>query len=179
MIKLSYGINTADGPTSSSGIIYADTNVERIKIIVTPLNQIKKGEIIKVRIKASTQEPYKKDISCEISLRVQELTENEYAIEDEVNRNYAILKLVNAESTGAQITLTFDPKDLRLDLNDEIYVNKVSEETSVIDGKNYVKKVVFNLDGETAKNIKFYKVDATQDFTYPKGSNKSAITVTM
>lgn len=179
LIKLNYGINSADGPTTNKGIIYASTNVERLKIVVTPTTQIQKGEVITVRIKASTQEPYRKEISCEISLRIQELTENSYVIKDEVNKNYAILELVNAENTAAQITLTFDPKELRLDLNDDIYVNKISEETSIVNGKNYVKKVVFNMDKESAKNIKFYKVDISQDYTYPKGGNSPAIRVTM
>lgn len=175
--KIKCGINSADGPTTTNGIIYATTNVSKVTIFVTPLTQINKGETVTVAIRASTQEPYKKEISCEVSLKVQEVTENTYEIEDVVNRNYAVLKLVNAQDTALQYTLTFDPRELRLDLNDEIYVNKISTETTTISGNEYVNKIVFNMDAEAAKNIKFYKVDMSQDYTYPSGETSPAIDV--
>lgn len=175
--KIKCGINSADGPTTTNGIIYATTNVSKVTIFVTPLTQINKGEVVTVAIRASTQEPYKKEISCEVSLKVQEVTENTYEIEDVVNRNYAVLKLVNAQDTALQYTLTFDPRELRLDLNDEIYVNKISAETTTISGNEYVNKIVFNMDAEAAKNIKFYKVDMSQDYTYPSGETSPAIDV--
>lgn len=135
--------------------------------------------MITVKITASTQEPYAKVISAEVSLKVQEVTQNSYEIEDVVNRNYAVLKLVNGQNTGVQVTLTFDPRVLRLDMNDEVYVNRTSVETSTINGNEYVNKIVFNIDKEAAKNIKFYKVDKSKDYTYPSGSTTPAIDVTM
>lgn len=66
---------------------------------------------------------------------------------------------------------------MRLDLNDEIYVNKISAETTTINGNEYVNKIVFNLDKESAKNIKFYKVDMSRDYTYPSGDTTSAINI--
>ena len=175
--KIKCGINSADGPTLTNGIIYATTNVSQITIFVTPLTTINKGETVTVAIKASTQEPYQKEISCEVSLKVEQQTTNTYEIEDVANRNYAVLKLVNAQDTALQYTLTFDPRELRLDLNDEIYVNKISAETTTINGNEYVNKIVFNLDKESAKNIKFYKVDMSRDYTYPSGDTTSAINI--
>ena len=175
--KIKCAINSADGPTSTSGIIYATTNVSQVTIYVTPLTQINKGETVTVAINASTQEPYQKEISCEVSLKVEQQTTNTYEIEDVANRNYAVLKLVNAQDTALQYTLTFDPRELRLDLNDEIYVNKISAETTTINGNEYVNKIVFNLDKESAKNIKFYKVDMSRDYTYPSGDTTSAINI--
>lgn len=175
--KIKCGINSADGPTSTNGIIYATTNVSKLTIYVTPLVQINKGETVTVAIKASTQEPYQKEISCEVSLKVKEQTTNTYEIEDVVNRNYAVLKLVNAQDTALQYTLTFDPRELRLDLNDEVYINKISAETTTINGNEYVNKIVFNVDKESAKNIKFYKVDISQDYTYPSGDTSPAINI--
>ena len=42
----------------------------------------------------------------------------------------------------------------------------------------YAKKVVFNLEAETTKFVKFYKVDKTQNYTYTGLAGTSAITVT-
>lgn len=177
--KISCAINSVDGPTTTTGVIYATTNVSQIKIYVTPLTQVNKGETVTVSLRASTQEPYQKEISCEISLKVKEQTTNTYEIEDEVNRNYATLKIVNAQDTSIQYTLTFDPRKLRLDLNDDIYINRISTATTTIDGNEYVNKIVFNMNKEATKNIKFYKVDMTKDYTYPSGDAECAINVSI
>lgn len=132
--------------------------------------------MITIRIKASTQEPYRKEISCEISLRIQQVLANSYEIEDVANRNYLVLKIVNTHDTGGNVSLEFDPNVVRIDLNDEAYLNRVegSEETN---SDGYVQKFVFTMEKEAAKNIKFYKVDMSQDYTYPSGNTDSVITV--
>ena len=132
--------------------------------------------MITIRIKASTQEPYRKEISCEISLRIQQVLANSYEIEDVANRNYLVLKMVNTHDTGGNVSLEFDPNVVRIDLNDEAYLNRVegSEETN---SDGYVQKFVFTMEKESAKNIQFYKVDMSQDYTYPSGDTDSVITV--
>lgn len=180
--KIKCTLNSADGPTSTNGTIYAkingkENNVSKVVIYVTPLTQIDKGETVKLSIKASTNEPYKKEISCEISLKVKQQTTNSYKIEDVPGRNYAVLEIVNAQDTGLQYTLTFDPKVLRIDTNDEACVNRVSETSTTVDGTQYLNKIVFNVDKESAKNIKFYKVDMTKDYSYPSGDTTPAVNV--
>lgn len=180
--KIKCTLNSADGPTSTTGVIYAkidgrENNVSKVGIYITPLTQINKGEIVTFAVKASTKEPYLKEISCEISLKVKEQTTNSYKIEDEPNRNYAILELVNAQNTALQYTLTFDPKVLRIDTNDELCVNKISGASTTIEGIQYLNKIVFNMDKESAKKIKFYKVDMTKDYTYPSGDTTPVINV--
>ena len=180
--KIKCTLNDVDGPTSTTGVIYAKTdgrenNASRIGIYITPLTQINKGEIVTFALKASTKEPYQKEISCEISLKVKQQTTNSYKIEDVPNRNYAILQIVNAQNTALQYTLTFDPRVLRIDTNDEACVNKISGSTTTISGTQYLNKIVFNMDGESAKNIKFYKVDMTKDYTYPSGDTTPAINI--
>ncbi len=180
-IKLLYGINEEGGPTETTGIIYADNggaedNVSRIKIVVTPKTQIEQNDIITIRIKASTQEPYQKEISCEISLRIQQVLANTYEIEDVANRNYLTLKMVNTHETGGNVSLEFDPNIVRIDLNDEAYLNRI-EGSEEVNSDGYVEKFVFTMDKESAKNIKFYKVDMSQDYTYPLGDATCVISV--
>ena len=180
--KIKCTLNSADGPTSTNGVIYAkindmENNISRVGIYITPLTQINKGETVTFAIKASTEEPYKKEISCEISLKVKQQTTNSYKIEDVANRNYAVLEIVNAQNTALQYTLTFDPKVVRIDTNDEACVKRISGTSTTIDGTQYLNKIVFNVDKESAKNIKFYKVDMTKDYTYPSGNTDSVINV--
>lgn len=144
--------------------------------MVTPKSPIQKDETITVKIKASTQEPYKKEISCEVTLRVKQVTVNSYKIEDVANRNYAMLELTNAQNSGMPVTLEFDPDVVRIDTNSEAYFNRV-EGSEVTNSKGYVKKFTFTIDKEAVKNIKFYKIDMSKDYTYPSGDANSVITV--
>lgn len=181
LTKLLYGLNSADGPTTTTGVIYAKTgnvenNISKVTIVVTPKNPIEENETIRIKIKASTEEPYKKEISCEVELRVRQTAVNSYSIEDVTNRNYMILQLVNAQNSGTPVTLEFDSNVVRIDLSDEAYVNR-TEGSEITDSKGYVKEFKFNMLKESTKYIKFYKVDISKDYTYPLGSTDSIIKV--
>ena len=86
------------------------------------------------------------------------------------------LKVINTHETGGNVSLEFDPNVVRIDLNDEAYINRV-EGSEEVNSDGYVEKFVFTMDKESAENIKFYKVDMSQDYTYPSGSTTSVITV--
>ena len=153
-----------------------NNNVSRLKIVVTPKRSIEKDEKIKVKIKASTKEPYKKEISCEITLRVKQITVNSYIIEDVANRNYLSLNLINAQASGMPVTLSFDPSVVRIDLSDEAYINRV-EESEAVDSNGFVKRFTFTMDKESTKNVKFYNVNMSENYTYPSGNLSPVITV--
>lgn len=180
--KITCSISGTNGLTSDDGIIYATTNTARVTILVNPVTgaQITEGETVSLKVTAKTEEPYQKEISCTFDLYIKLPEGNSYSIEDVEGRDYALLKLVNRSETATQATLTFDPNELRLDMNDEIYTdsaNRVSVETTTISGKEYINKIVFNIGAETAKNVKFYKVDKSQNYTYPGVEETSTITV--
>lgn len=175
--KIKCAIGSKDGPTSQDGIIYKTTNTSNVAIYVTPLVQINKGETVKIKLKARTEVPYIKEISCEITLKVVQLLGNSYEIEDSENNEYALLKLKNISEGAVESTLEFDPTKLRLDLNDEIYKSNIRIETTTINGNNYVKKITFKIEAESTKYVKFYKVDKTQSYKYPNGEASSEINV--
>jgi len=177
-IKCTVNSYDEDATNTDTGTILATTNTSKVIVYVTPLATMRENETVKVLVSASTEVPYQKTISCEFTLKIENQGGTNYSIEDVANRDYAILKLVNTNDIATQVTLEFDPSKLRLDMNDDAYVNNAGIETSTIDGNQYVKKVVFNLNGETAKNVKFYKVDKTQNYSYPGVQATSPITVT-
>lgn len=144
--------------------------------MVTPKHAIDKNETVTIKIKASTQEPYKKEISCEVTLRVKQIAVNSYSIEDVPNRNYALLKLTNVQGSGMPVTLEFDPSIVRIDLSDESYINRI-ENSEVTASGGFVKSFTFTMDKESSKIIKFYKVDVSKDYTYPSGDADSVVTV--
>lgn len=181
--KIRIGINSddIDAPTTTTGTISYSTNISKVGIFVTPISEIEKNDSVTINVTASTSVPYQKTISCEFTLKAVTQGENTYLIEDVVNRDYAILSLTCVNESGAQVTLEFDPSKLRIDMNDEVYINRIVDEdvTIDIDGKTYVKKIVFNIDAETTKNVKFYKVNKAQNYTYPGVQATSPITVTI
>lgn len=179
--KIQCSIVGTEGATTLNGkILRAENNTKRINILVKPIATISEGETVKFKVTAKTEVPYKKEISCTFSLYIKLPEGNSYSIEDVTGRDYALLKLVNRGETASQATLEFDPNELRLDLNDEIYTNPdmlVSVETTTISGNNYINKITFNIAKESSKNVKFYKVDKTQNYSYPGVQATSPITV--
>lgn len=175
-----------DGSTGSStieGIIYGvpptGTNESTVRILVNPKVELHKGDIVKLRVTAETEEPYQKQISCTYTLEVAQETLNTFTIEDVNNRDYAILKLVNKYETATPVILEFDPSELRLDLNDEIYRDNTGVGTTNIIGQGtFINEIEFTLPAEAAKNVKFYKVNKSENYSYSGVEGTSAITVT-
>lgn len=175
------GIVSQPGTILGSNSESSPTNVSIVTIKVNPKVVITEDDIIKVNVTASTTEPYQKTISCEFTLKPTAGGLISYTIEDVNNRDYALLKLTSPGEASV-VEIEFDPTELRIDSNDEIYVNRITEagsvETDTIGGKQYVKKFVFNMPAETTKFVKFYKVNKALNYTYPSGGADSAIQVT-
>lgn len=179
-IKCTVNSFDADATNTDTGTIPATTNTSTVTLFVTPLTTLNENETVTIQVTASTQVPYQKTISCEFTLKVVTQGGITSTIEDVANRDYAILNLINTEETTSQVTLEFDPNKLRIDMNDETYLNRIvaQDVTIDIDGKHYVKKLTFNISGETIKAVKFYKVNKAQNYTYPGVAASSVITVT-
>lgn len=176
--RLSCSIVGTEGDTTTTGTINHTTNTSRINIMVKPTgDKIDEGETVSLLVTASTTEPYEKTISRKISFHINLPNGNSYTIDDEPGRDYAILKLVNLSTSDTEATLTFDPSKLRLDLNDELYTDSSYFVSKQTDGNGYINKIVFRVDAEGAKNVKFYKVDKTQDYSYLGSEGTSIIGV--
>lgn len=149
-------------------------------IFVTPLKSLAPSESVTIDVTASTSVPYQKTIKGRFTLKPETQGTNTWSIEDVANREYAILKL-SCPNDSSTVTLEFDPTVLRIDTNDEIYINRddTLTETIVIEGKNYVKKFVFDLPAETTRYVKFYKVNMTQNYTNAGVPATSPIKVTI
>ena len=76
------------------------------------------------------------------------------------------------------VTLEFEPETLRLDTTSGVYLvadktNDVTYETITKNGESYeyVNKIQFKMEAEESKVIKFYKVNASENNTYPLGED--------
>jgi len=170
----------AEGASSTgTGTIYASNNVSNVAIYVKPLVPIEENETITVRVTARTEVPYQKELKCDFVLKPRAPAGVSYKIEDVANRDYAVLQIFNTADSGSNVVVNFNPTTLRVDSNDENYVNRVLAKTKTtnISGSQYVNEFVFFMEKESTKYVKFYKVDKTQNYTYTGVSGTSAITV--
>lgn len=86
-----------------------------------------------------------------------------------------------AKCASSIITLRFNPTVVLLDMTSEIYQNALDNGYTIvqqqINGHNYVREISFKIDAMSSMAIKFYKVDVSQNYTYPNGNNSSVIEV--
>ncbi len=75
------------------------------------------------------------------------------------------------------ITLSFDPNVVLLDMTSGIYQNAIDVQTMSIGGHDYICSISFKIDAMSSEQIKFYKVDSTQNYTYPNSYDSSIILV--
>lgn len=98
---------------------------------------------------------------------------NQISIED-----YLALSNSDKEKCSSSIiTLTYNPQEVLLDMTSDAYQEAVNMTTQVINGYNYVNSVSFKIDALSSKMIRFYKLDTTQNYTYPIINNNSIIQV--
>ena len=102
-----------------------------------------------------------------------------YSVGDRININdYLNLSDVNKNKCySAEITLSFDPNKVVIDTTDPNYLKAKSVNYTTINGYRYVNKIVIQVDALSSENVRFYKKDKTQDYTYPIVNSNSIITV--
>ena len=86
-------------------------------------------------------------------------------IEGEVYNNLSAAD--KEKCTSALIRLTFDPNVILIDITSNFYENAYSYTTEIIDGKEYVNGITFGVDPITSISIRFYKAEASNNYTYP------------
>ena len=88
---------------------------------------------------------------------------------DKIDINtYLALSVENrAKCKSALITLTFDPRVVVLDMTSEAYLKATNYTTTNINGFSYINSVTFNVEAISSAQVKFYKIDAMRDYTYP------------
>lgn len=108
-----------------------------------------------------------------------------YAVGDQISiTDY--LKLTDAQKSNCKsmtIKLDFDPNQVVIDTTSAMYLlaednNDYSTEGIPPSNKTYVNNIVFDIDAEESKVVRFYKNVASNDYTYP-GDETPVVKVTM
>ena len=82
------------------------------------------------------------------------------------------------EESLTEVKIEFNPREVLFDVTNSVYSDATTVTTTNIDGKTYINGFTIKIDAISSREIRFYKVDVNQDYTYPNGSNdKSIITI--
>lgn len=103
-----------------------------------------------------------------------------YSVGDKIDIDtYLALSEANqAKCYSAMVNIEFDPSKILFDVTGSVYADATNVKTKTINGKTYICGFTVSVEAISSTEIKFYKVDVSQDYTYPNTSNKSIVTVT-
>lgn len=79
---------------------------------------------------------------------------------------------------SAIVKIEFDPSEILFDVTNSAYSDATEMKTTTIDGKTYISGFTISIDAISSREIRFYKVDVSQNYTYPNSSNNSIVTIT-
>ena len=79
---------------------------------------------------------------------------------------------------SAIVTISFDPNYILIDNTGESYINSINKKTVQINGETYINEITIPIDAISSKDLRFYKVDVSQNYTYPNNNNQSIVKIT-
>lgn len=95
----------------------------------------------------------------------------------EINEYLALSPENQKKCAAARITLSFDPSLFRLDMTNEVYLNNVRTTTTNLgDGYDYLNSVTFGMDALDSLSVRFYKLNTSNNYTYPFVTTTPVIT---
>ena len=96
----------------------------------------------------------------------------------DINTYLSLSEDKKSKCYSAEVKIEFNPREVLFDVTNSAYSDATNITTTNIDGKTYINGFTIKIDAISSREIRFYKVDVNQDYTYPNGSNdKSIITV--
>ena len=95
----------------------------------------------------------------------------------DIDTYLALTEEEKAKCYSSIVTVTFDPEKILLDNTSASYQNAINVTTEQINGKNYINSITLSIEAISSVDLRFYKVDTSQDYTYPNSKNYSVVSV--
>ncbi len=151
-------------------------NVDWFKIYVNPKDGrvLNNTEVAWVEVTAESTSPYSQEISGRIILEVGS-SNIYYEIMDSADSPYLTVNIVNSSPQNANVTLSYSPSQVLLDMTSHFYLNATANTTQTINGYSYINSITSNVSSLSTTSVKFYKVDPTQNYIYLSSDNHTPI----
>ena len=146
------------------------SNVDSFSVTIEPAGGVAlpNNAEVWVDITATANSPYTKTLRGKLIFEVG-TADISYEIIDAENQPYLTVNIVNSTSSAANVTLAYNPTVVLLDMTSHFYLNSTATLTQPIGTYNYINSVTSSVGSLSTTSVKFYKVDATQDYSYAGG----------
>lgn len=164
--------------SKTSGIIKGSANAgineDYFDIIIEPVDEVglPNGAQAWVDVTVTSTSPYTAVLSGKLYVGVgtEDIT---YEIMDSPNSPYLEVNITNSLNIGEDVTLTFNPNVVLLDMTSRFRLNSTGITTQEINQYQYVNTVTSYVGSLETTTVKFYKIDPSQDYTYQAGDDVS------
>ena len=175
--NITYSLSKTSGTIVGSN--NSGSNEDYFIVTINPANGtgLANGTQAWVDLEVTSTSPYVETLSGKLYVGVG--TEDiSYEIIDAVDNPYLEVKITNSLATNKPVTLTFDPTVIRLDMTSRFELNATNEVTQNINNYAYVNSVTSVVNSLETETVKFYKLDASQNYAYQPGDTGTPV-VTM
>src|SRR5574344_215508 len=164
---------------------------DKVDVLVTasttaPYKKTIKGEFVLTvgkealtyQIVDSASSPYLElDITNTLSYYIVSTAFDSYKVGDKITGDtYLALSADNKKKCySAEITLSFDPNVIVLDMINTNYLNALNVTNTKKNNYNYINGLTFRVEALSSTKVRFYKTDIKQNYTYPNTSGTSSI----
>lgn len=168
--------------TYPAGTIETETTggtTNRICLTLTNPNNLefKDGDYVDVSAVITSTSPYRKSLNLtfKIYVNIKEVT---HKVIDSTNQAYLDLVLSNNTNAASTISIGWDKNVVLVD-NTNTIVNDsaTTKRTEIYNSKNYINQLTFIVPAKTAYKIRYYKIDKTQNYTYPVTNTSSIFNI--
>ena len=152
------------------------TNADYFIIDIDPLNgnTLSNTEQAWVNVVVTSTSPYTEVLSGKLIVQVGS-SNLYYEIADTANTPYLMVNIINSSPQNADVTLTYDPTVVLLDMTSHFYLDATDSDTEVVNTYYYLNSITSNVNLLSTTSVKFYKVDPTQNYSYAPGDNITPI----
>ncbi len=140
-------------------------NLDAFTIDITPISPLSNNDEAWIEVTATSTAPYTKVLTGKMILGVG-TSDISYEIIDAPNQPFLTVNIVNSTSIDTDVTLTYDPEVVLLDMTSRLYLNSTDSDTQQLNSYDYLNSITSSVSSLSTTSVKFYKIDVTQDYSY-------------
>jgi len=152
-------------------------NEDAFTVNINPANgtALSDGEIAWVDITATATSPYSQTISGKLIFEVG-TSDISYEIIDEANSPYLTLNIINSTSVNTNVTLSYDPTVVLLDMTSRFYLNaQTTFNTQTLNNYSYINNITSPVPALSTTSVKFFKTNSANNYSYLAGSSGTPV----
>ena len=152
-------------------------NEDAFTVNINPANgtALNDGEIAWVDITATSTSPYTQTISGKLVFEVG-TSDISYEIIDEANSPYLTLNIINSTSSNTNVTLSYDPTVVLLDMTSRFYLNtQTTFNTQTLNNYSYINNITSPVSALSTTSVKFFKTNSANNYSFLAGSSGTPV----